>query len=117
MMATAKKRYRVGGPYPPLLWPRHGKLYAGSGSTWLKVPPKTKLAQIDWDGESSLFEKRPKVKPVIRYRTVRSKSNPRHKYVVTFENGRVVNCTCPGFGYRRYCKHTKLSLRRTHATA
>lgn len=27
-------------------------------------------------------------------------------YIVTFKNG-VWNCTCPGFRFRRQCKHTK----------
>ena len=46
-------------------------------------------------------------KPVVVARP-QSKSNPRHKYMVLqYHNGNRT-CTCPGFVYRRRCKHLEI---------
>lgn len=45
------------------------------------------------------------VKPQPRRTVTIDGSRPGSKYTVTIENGRPCSCTCPGFGFRRTCKH------------
>lgn len=60
--------------------------------TWTVVPDGTTLDDIDWI--------RPvQVKPQVKMKHV-------GKYIVNiYDNGKVT-CDCPGFTYRRKCKHS-----------
>jgi hypothetical protein len=60
--------------------------------TWTEVPAGTTLDDIDW------------IRPV----QVKAKVKMKHvgKYIVNiYEDGRVT-CDCPGFTYRKKCKHS-----------
>ena len=60
--------------------------------TWTEVPAGTTLDDIDW------------IRPV----QVKAKVEMKHvgKYIVNiYEDGRVT-CDCPGFTYRKKCKHS-----------
>jgi hypothetical protein len=70
------------------------------GSTLLpinqRLPESTTLSQIVWQRPE-----RPKVAEQMR--TVKG-SNGNTYTITTLPTGRVT-CTCPGFSYRRTCKH------------
>lgn len=77
------------------------KTYAVGGSDWVEVPDGTTLKDIKWvkpEGKS-------KPKPQGKYIEVEgSKGNT---YIVKLEGNRVT-CTCPGFKFRKSCKHQEL---------
>jgi len=51
------------------------------------------------------YEKdRPKLPPIKTYKVPGSGNNV---YTITISENSKINCTCPGFTFRRSCKHTK----------
>ena len=47
---------------------------------------------------------RPKLPPIKTYKVPGSAGNV---YTITISENSKINCTCPGFTFRRSCKHTK----------
>jgi len=81
---------KIGGIYPPAIATLGGKTYAVP--TWTEVPAGTTLNMIEW------------VRPIIKEPTVKTKHVG--KYILKiYDNGKVT-CDCPGFTYRRKCKHS-----------
>lgn len=39
--------------------------------------------------------------------TVNIKGSKGNKYLVTLQDGRAVSCTCPGYSFRKTCRHLK----------
>jgi hypothetical protein len=87
--------------WPPLLgWGRDGQRYAISGGTWIPVPTDTTFDDLS------------------KYMVVKRRESPSDGsqgswqvegskgalYTVKAVSG-VFTCTCPGFGWRRKCKH------------
>ena len=85
---------------PALTTGQDGKRYAISGSTWIEVPPETTFEDlpmymvvkqredIQQQGEES-------------WQVAGSKGS---NYIVSLRQGQW-SCSCPGFGWRRKCKH------------
>ena len=85
---------------PALTTGRDGKRYAISGSTWVEVPPDTTFDELPLymvvkqrednqeQGEES-------------WQVTGSKGS---SYTVSIRQGQW-SCSCPGFGWRRKCKH------------
>ena len=94
----------VKGSCPPVLFrDSHGQLYITPTSNgWLPVPDGTTLDDIEWTPD---FKTRPDKagKPTVA--KVKSSDGKKVYLVTTFPNGRQT-CTCPGFTFRRFCKHT-----------
>ncbi len=44
---------------------------------------------------------------IEKYKSVESKSITGVKYFVVKRRSGVISCTCPGFVFHGYCKHTK----------
>lgn len=81
---------QVTGIYPPAIVRLSDKTYVVP--TWTEVPEGTTLDMIEW------------MRPTMKAPTVKKKHVG--KYIVKiYDNGRVT-CDCPGFTYRRKCKHS-----------
>jgi hypothetical protein len=86
--------------WPPCLANIGFKRYAISGGVWIEVPLDTTRDELDkymvWD--------RPVIEDTkkLTWEVQGSKGNI---YKVTFEEGTRWSCTCPGFNWRRTCKH------------
>jgi hypothetical protein len=80
--------------------PAIAKLPSGTYAvpSWTKVPDGTTLENITW------VRSQPSVKPPEKVRTIQVKS-----YTLTIygASGKVT-CTCPGYTYRRKCKHVDM---------
>jgi len=83
------------------------------GEHWVRVPFDTTLAEANVMHRNmfpSAYLPRPKstfVAPRFKSHMVKSEKRINVKYEVrVFENGRI-ECSCPGFVFRRKCKHTK----------
>ena len=64
---------------------------------------------VAWEGEPDLWEDDwdyDEADDVVSVRNVRSSSNPSVFYTVTEYGDGTSDCTCPGFEYRGYCKHS-----------
>ena len=88
---------------PPSIVRMHSsdKTYAISGDTWLEVPHGTTFAQLPQYMVFQGYESTPP--PDSSSWTVEgSKGNA---YIVKVSNEGVWTCTCPGYGFRRRCKH------------
>ena len=88
---------------PMLYTDRSGQKWAASGQHWVEVPSALTLDEI---GKYMIVEQRetPAVSRDVRSWQVQgSKGNT---YTVA-DNGGTWTYTCPGFGWRRKCKHVE----------
>jgi len=88
---------------PMLYTDMSGQKWAVSGQHWIEVPDTLTLDRV---GEYMIVEQRetPAVSREVRsYEVQGSKVGT---YTVT-DNGGTWTCTCPGFGWRRKCKHVE----------
>ena len=87
---------------PPMLYTDgQGQKWAVSGQFWLPVPPTATLETIS---DVMVYKPRDNASesPVVKSWDVQgSKGNT---YTVTYD-GHVWGCSCPGFGWRRKCRH------------
>ena len=92
----------TGSLRPVLVRGMNGQLYVTPTSEgWLPVPEGTTLDDIEWT---------PSYVPKVTKHThtiaqVRSSDGKKIYLVTTFGNGKQT-CTCPGYSFRRFCKHT-----------
>lgn len=90
---------KIRSSYPPALFTANGKTYVLP--VWQEVPNGTTLDSIVW--EKVLPKSMVPTKPTVD--RVKSSDGKRIYLVTTYGDGRKT-CTCPGFHYRRFCKHT-----------
>jgi hypothetical protein len=87
---------------PPMLYTdTKGQKWAVSGQFWLPVPETATLDSID---DVMIYKARvdpPQSTNIKSWSVQGSKGNT---YTVTY-NGHVWGCSCPGFGWRRKCRH------------
>jgi len=86
---------------PPILYTSHtGQRYAVSGCHWVEVPADTTRDDLPrymtWKASPL-----PESKPSKTWSVEGSKGNI---YTVT-DSGGQLSCTCPGYGWRRKCRH------------
>ena len=93
-------KYPVEVPYPPAIFVSSvsGKTYAVGGK-WVEIPDGTTREEL----HKYVIHKKPKYD--VREWKVASSSGS--KYTVRRINGDRFTCTCPGFKFRRKCKHTE----------
>ena len=85
----------------PALMTMGGKRYAISGSKRLEVPENTTMADLP---RYMVVERDAADKsPPDRWKVEGSNGN---QYTVT-KLGSGLHCSCPGFGFRKKCKHSK----------
>lgn len=76
-----------------------GKTYAVGGN-WIEVPTGTMQKDIKWD--------RPKVAVKIapKSNSIKVKGSKGKVYTVTHNPiTNIISCTCPGYTFRKKCKH------------
>ena len=85
--------------WPPCLANIGFKRFAISGTTWIEVPLDTTRDELD----KYMILDRPVIDDVkkMTWEVQGSKGNT---YKVTLA-GKLWGCTCPGFNWRRTCKH------------
>ena len=71
-------------------------------SNWVEVPEGTTLKDIQW---IPTHEK--KAIHIPKKKIMKVKGSKGNEYVLTYKDGKVT-CTCPGFKFRRKCKHQEL---------
>jgi hypothetical protein len=81
---------KVGGIYPPAIMVMGGRTVLVP--TWTEVPAGTTLQDVEW----------------IRPTPVKYDVQVKHvgKYILKIYTDGRVTCDCPGFTYRRKCKHS-----------
>ena len=88
---------------PPALFTSHtGQRYAIAGSVWLPVPADTVFSDLP----KYLVHERPPRKEIPGENRWKVKGSRGNTYTVTLSSGSY-SCTCPGFGFRRRCRHIK----------
>lgn len=92
----------VKGALPPAIFSLGGKTYTVSGSVWTEVPEGTTLDDIKW------VDTRPPLPEAPKYLTRKFQSSRgKGEYYATVATDGFKECTCAGFTYRRFCRHTE----------
>ncbi len=81
--------------------PLRGKTYAVGGDVWLEVPNGTTLTEVS---QYMVFKGYKCAEPPapLSWTVEGSKGKA---YVVKLSNEGIWSCTCPGYSFRRRCKH------------
>ena len=87
--------------WPPILSTMgSGKRYAISGDVWIEVPSDTTRADL-----SKYMVCEPRTGPVVASDEVwEVQGSKGSKYAVRLSGG-VWSCSCPGYSFRRKCRH------------
>ena len=86
---------------PPLLYTdRNGQKWAVSGQHWVEVPSTLTLDRV---GEYLLY-KPPTLPEPTASKSWTVEGSKGNIYTVTERDGQL-SCTCPGYGWRRKCRH------------
>ena len=88
--------------WPPMLYTdMSGQKWAVSGQHWIEVPDTLTLDRVD---EYMVVDQRftPAQSPDVHTYEVQGSTG--NTYTVT-QDGDTWTCTCPGFGWRRKCRH------------
>jgi hypothetical protein len=88
---------------PPALFTSHtGIRYGIAGSVWVEVPIGTTLDELS---EYMVYKPR-EIVPVPGENSWSVKGSKGNIYTVKLSKG-VYSCSCPGFGFRRKCRHVE----------
>ena len=100
-----KRSYAIyGGLIPPFTTTINGERYIMPG--WYKLSKDEELPNIK---DIAYYPYKPKKEPLPNidsnkvYKVVSSKGNK--EYLVQMNNSGSMECTCPGYGFRRKCRH------------
>jgi len=94
------------GPYPPIIVPNihdPNSVYVVADGKWYVAPANVTVDMVRSQYPKKMVERPQTVR--VEYINVASSSG-KGSYRVTLKNGKPVDCTCPGFGFRGKCKHT-----------
>ncbi len=93
-------KYPVEMPMPPgiMVSSVSGKTYAVGGK-WVEIPAGTTMAELH------KYAVHPRREYDVKEWKVKSSSGS--TYTVRRINGKQFTCNCPGFKFRRKCKHTE----------
>jgi len=90
--------------WPPMLYTdRAGQKWAVSGQHWVEVPDTLTLDEV---GKYMVVRERESAPQSSEVRSYEVQGSKGDTYTVT-DNGGTWTCTCPGFGWRRKCKHVE----------
>ena len=88
---------------PPAIFKSHsGILYGIAGNVWVEVPEGTTLADLS----QYMVHKPREIISDAGEKTWSVKGSKGNLYSVRLTEG-VYTCSCPGFGWRRKCKHVE----------
>ena len=109
-MDKPKRRYAVkGGLIPPFTMELNGERYIMPG--WYKLKPDEATPDIK---DIAYYPYKPKKEPLPNidsnkvYKVKSSKGDK--EYLVQMSNSGSLECTCPGYQFRRSCRHIKTVL-------
>lgn len=90
--------------YPPSIFNVGGRSYTSTEKGWMQVPKDTSLAELknSWT-DTSIKTKKVGVAKVEEFEVI-STGKVAKSYIVKNDNGDW-SCTCPGYGFRRKCRH------------
>jgi len=86
---------------PMLYTDGKGQKWAVSGQFWLPVED---TATLDSIGHVMVYKPREAAQTASKVQSWEVKGSTGKSYTVTYD-GHVWGCTCPGFGWRRKCRH------------
>ena len=105
-----KRRYAVkGGTIPPFTMELNGERYIMPG--WYKLSENEDMPNIE---DIAYYPYKPKKEPLPNidknkvYKVLSSKGDK--EYLVQMNNTGSMECTCPGYQFRRSCRHIKTVL-------
>lgn len=107
-----KPYYAIKSLYPPIVIEVPSGRYAVSGSVWIQVTEDVTAEMVESAWEP-LYPRDTKEYTTRKFEIESSRNA--EKYTVT-ERGGVWTCSCPGFEYRKKCRHieqAKTNLRDT----
>ena len=84
---------------------RDSEISEGENSPGYDIPYIVNLREWANKRVRDYEKNRPKLSPIKTYKVPGSAGNV--YTITTSENQKVINCSCPGFTFRRSCKHTK----------
>ena len=109
-MDKPKRRYAVkGGLIPPFTMTCNGERYIMPG--WYKLSKDEDMPNIE---DIAFYPYKPKKEPLPNidknriYKVLSSKGDK--EYLVQMNNTGSMECTCPGYQFRRSCRHIKTVL-------
>jgi hypothetical protein len=109
-MDKPKRRYAVkGGLIPPFTMTLNGERYIMPG--WYKLSENEDMPNIE---DIAFHPYKPKREPLPNidknriYKVLSSKGDK--EYLVQMNNSGSMECTCPGYQFRRSCRHIKTVL-------
>ena len=109
-MKKPKRSYAIhGGLIPPFTMTCNGERYIMPG--WYKLKQNEETPNIE---DIAFYPYKPKKEPLPNidsnkvYKVKSSKGNK--EYLVQMNNSGSMECTCPGYQFRRSCRHIKTVL-------
>ena len=96
----------ITAPFPPAIVELPSGRYVVGGSSWLRVESDFTMEQAHtlWQRPKHVEPPKPRV-----FEVANSKGNGFYQVTVGGLSG--PTCTCPGFGFRRTCKHVDTALK------
>lgn len=88
---------------PMLYTDRSGQKWAVSGEHWIEVPETLTLDRV---GEYMVTAEPPELPQSREVRTWQVQGSKGNTYTIA-DDGGTWTCSCPGFGWRRKCKHVE----------
>ena len=104
-MDKPKRRYAVkGGLIPPFTMELNGERYIMPG--WYKLKPEEATPDIKDIAYYPYKAKKPELPNIKSNKVYKVKSSKGNSYYeVKMNNSGSMECTCPGYGFRRKCRH------------
>ena len=104
-MKEPKRTYAVkGGLWPPALTTINGERYIMPG--WYKLKPNEETPNIEDIAFYPYKAKKPNIPNIDRNKVYKVKSSRGDKeYQVQMDSSGSLACECPGYGFRRRCRH------------
>ena len=91
------QRYSSRSTFPPVIVVLGNKTWITPD--WQEVPHGTTISQVSWN--------KPKSVPQVKVETRTVTGSKGNSYVITRGPSGKWSCTCPGYGFRKFCKHTQ----------
>ena len=109
-MDKPKRRYAVkGGTIPPFTMELNGERYIMPG--WYKLKPDEETPDIKDIAYYPYKAPKPNIPDIDSNKVYKVKSSKGDKeYLVQMNNSGSLQCTCPGYQFRRSCRHIKTVL-------
>ena len=109
-MDKPKRRYAVkGGLIPPFTMTCNGERYIMPG--WYKLKPDEETPNIEDIAFYPYKAPKPDLPNIDSNKVYKVKSSKGDKeYLVQMNNSGSMECTCPGYQFRRSCRHIKTVL-------